>query len=76
MITAYHVEGKKIIRVCHPGKTYAETEIAAYCDEPDKALAMMLKAWGLNEDRKYSASARLFAQIENLPGFAWGIGGE
>ena len=46
--------------------------IYAVCDEPEKAIKMMDRAWFLNDvKRQYTASARLFAQVENLPGFKW-----
>jgi len=73
MKTVYHVDGKQIIRTFNPNTTYQEIEVAAYCDDPQKALTMMLRAWGLNEDRKYTASSRLFAQVADLPGFAWAL---
>ena len=71
MTTTYTVEGKQIIQHCNQGKPYEETLTFATCEEPEKALALLLKAWGLNESRKYTASARLIAQAEALPGFAW-----
>lgn len=47
-------------------------QIFATCDQPEKALEMMNRAWFLNDvKRQYTASARLFAKVEALPGFKW-----
>lgn len=49
-----------------------DNEIYATCDVPEKALEMMNRAWHLNDvKRQYTASARLFAKVEALPGFKW-----
>ncbi len=70
-MTTYEIEGKQIIRVFNAGSNYVEKQIAAYCDQPQKALDLMLKAWKLNDARKYTASARMLAQLDYLPGFQW-----
>jgi hypothetical protein len=63
----YKAEGNKVIH-------YDEYEsyTVAQCDEPGKAILLFDKAHYLNDvKRKYTASARLFAQAEALPGFKW-----
>jgi hypothetical protein len=63
----YKAEGNKVI-------TFDEYEsfTIAQCDEPEKAILLFNKAHFLNDvKRKYTASARLFAQAEALPGFQW-----
>ena len=71
MNTIYSIDGNKILVHYNPGKPWEETALFATCDEPEKALTLMKKAWGLNESRKYTAAARLLAQAEALQGFAW-----
>lgn len=59
------IQGKNILD--DDGRIYA------ICDEPEKALKMMQKGWYLNDiKRKYTESARMFARVEQLPGFKWG----
>ena len=49
-----------------------ESYTVAKCNEPEKAIQLFEKAHYLNDvKRKYTASARLFAQAEILPGFQW-----
>ncbi len=63
----YKVEGNKIV---HFDKY--DSYIIAHCNEPEKAIALFNRAHYLNDvKRQYTASARLFAQAENLPGFQW-----
>ncbi len=63
----YKAIGKKIILF----DQYDSFE-RAVCDEPEKAIEMMNKAHYLNDvKRQYTVSARLFAQVEQLPGFKW-----
>lgn len=62
----HRVEGNKIIQY----DDYEQVEMAV-CNEPHKALNMLEKAWMLNDSRKYTASARLIAEVEQLPGFKW-----
>ena len=63
----YKAEGNKVIH-------YDEYEsyIIAKCENPEKAIQLFEKAHYLNDVRRqYTASARLFAQAEALPGFQW-----
>jgi hypothetical protein len=63
----YKSEGNKIVH-------YDEYDsyTIAQCDEPEKAINLFEQAGYLNDvKRKYTASARLFAQAEELPGFKW-----
>ena len=63
----YKAEGKKIISF----DQYDKFDIAQ-CDEPEKAIKLFDRAHFLNDvKRKYTASARLFAEAEALPGFKW-----
>ena len=58
--------GKKIVQY----DDWEEVDYAV-CDTPEKAIELLNKAWDLNESRKYTASARMFAQVEMLPGFKY-----
>ena len=59
--------GKKIVQY----DDYEEVDYAQ-CDEPEKAIKMIDRAGYLNDvKRQYTASARLFYQVEQLPGFKW-----
>ncbi len=60
-------QGNKVVQV----DAVDGNSVFAVCDEPEKAISLMLKGWELNGQRKYTASARCFAQVEQLPGFAW-----
>ena len=60
----YKTEGKKIIQY----DEYDSFEIAS-CDSPDLAIKLLIKANNLNTNRKYTTSARVFYQIEQIPGF-------
>jgi len=64
----YEARGKQIFQL-----DPVDGDIAiATCDEPEMAIKMMKRAGHLNDDlRKYTAAARLFYQVEQLPGFAW-----
>jgi hypothetical protein len=56
------------------GKIMIDDYIAATVDKvySCKAVEMLNRAKHLNDiKRKYTASARLIAQVEELPGFAW-----
>ena len=59
-------EGNKVIQY----DDYEQHEYAI-CEQPDKAIAMLNRAWDLNEQRHYTASARLLAKVETLPGFKY-----
>jgi hypothetical protein len=64
----YKAMGKKIV-MCDK---YDGDSDVAICDEPEKAIKLMDKAHYLNDvKRMYTASARLFYQAEQLPGFKW-----
>ena len=68
----YKAIGNKIVNVHNEGKPYAEQFDVALCDQPAHAIKLMDKAHYLNDvKRKYTASARLFAEVEQLPGFKW-----
>lgn len=45
--------------------------LAATCEEPEKAAMILNKAMTLNNNRNYTASARLYASVEDLKGFKW-----
>ena len=59
-------EGKKIIQF----DDYEQHEFAV-CDEPEKAITLLNRGWELNANRHYTASARMLAQVEELPGFKY-----
>jgi hypothetical protein len=67
MSAKYEVRDTRIIQV----ESWGEERTYAVCDYPHKALNMLNKAWDLNAKRKYTASARLIAEVESLPGFRW-----
>lgn len=63
----YKAMGNKIISF----NKYEYFDVAL-CDVPEKAIKLMNRAHYLNDvKRQYTASARLFAQVEQLPGFRW-----
>ena len=63
----YKAIDKKIVRY----DDYDQYDVAL-CDVPEKAIELMEKAHYLNDvKRKYTASARLFNLVEQLPGFKW-----
>jgi hypothetical protein len=63
----YKAEGKKIISF----DQYDRFDVAV-CDDPNLAIKLMTKAHYLNDvKRQYTASSRLFFQVESLPGFHW-----
>ena len=44
----------------------------AFCDDAVLAAQKLNRAFYLNDVlRKYTASARLIAEVEQMPGFAW-----
>jgi len=64
----YQAIGNKIVNVDRAG----EQSDVALCNEPAKAIKLFDRAHYLNDiKRQYTASARLFAQAEQLPGFSW-----
>ncbi len=63
----YKAIGKKIINFDE-----WESFDVAICDDPEKAIKLMDRAHYLNDvKRQYTASARIFYQVEQLPGFKW-----
>ncbi len=63
----YKAIGNKIIQF-----DQHESFDVAICDEPEKAIKLFNRAHYLNDvKRQYTASARLFYQAEQLPGFQW-----
>ena len=63
----YKAEGNKIINY-----DQYDSYIVAECDNPLKAIELFNKAHFLNDvKRKYTASARLFYEAEQLPNFKW-----
>jgi len=63
----YKSIGKKIIQA----DKYESFDVAL-CDQPEKAIKLLNRAHYLNDvKRQYTASARLFYQAEQLPGFEW-----
>lgn len=67
MRTRYKAEGNKIIQY----DDYEQWDIAI-CEQPEKAIKLFERGHYLNDvKRQYTASARLFAQAEQLPGFQW-----
>jgi len=67
----YRIEGKAIVHVFNLSMPYEELTITAYCDNPKEALAVLREAQRLNDNRKYTASARTYARLEQMPGFRW-----
>lgn len=66
----YTTQGNAVGRI-HCNEFEAEATVAD-ATTAAQAAAMFDKARNLNDrKRKYSASARMFAQIEALPGFRW-----
>ena len=64
----YQARGNKIIQV----DQYDGDIDVAFCNDPQKAINLMIRAHYLNDvKRQYTASARLFYQVEQLPGFKW-----
>lgn len=64
----FKVIGNKIVNVDHNG----EACDWAICDQPEEAIRLMTRAHYLNDvKRQYTASARLFYKVEQLPGFQW-----
>lgn len=50
----------------------SEPRVRAECDNAAKAAEMLNRAAYLNDaKRKYTAAARLIAQVECLPNFRW-----
>ena len=63
----YKAIGNKIVNV----DEYNRLDIA-FCDQPEQAIKLLNRAHFLNDvKRQYTASARLFYQVEQLPGFEW-----
>ena len=63
----YKAVGNKVIMA----DQYEQFDVCL-CDEPEKAIKLFNRGHYLNDvKRQYTASARLFAQAEELPGFAW-----
>ncbi len=60
-------QGIKILQVEPNG----EEILYAVCAEPEKAIRLMYRGWTLNAQRHYTAAARKFYDVEQLPGFAW-----
>lgn len=64
----YQARGNKVVQV---DKYDGDLDVAI-CDQPEKAIILMTRAHYLNDvKRQYTASARLFYQVEQLPGFKW-----
>lgn len=60
--------GNKIMNIDHNGESFDW----ALCDKPAQAIRLMERAHYLNDvKRQYTASARLFYRVEQLPGFKW-----
>lgn len=71
----YTTQGAAVGRI-HCGAFEAEA-IVADATTAAQAAAMFDRARDLNDrQRRYSASARIFAQIEALPGFRWVVPAE
>ena len=66
-MTKLHAVDNQVIGV-HSG---GEVTIIARCDDAVRATMLLDRAWKLNDSRKYTASARMLAQAEQLPGFTW-----
>jgi len=63
----YKAVGKKIVQF----DQYESFDVAI-CNEPERAIKLMNKGHYLNDvKQQYTAAARLFAQVEQLPGFQW-----
>lgn len=64
----YAAIGNKVVFQHRSG----EFDDVAQCDQAPAAVKLMNRARHLNDvKRQYTASARLFAQAEQLPGFQW-----
>ena len=64
----YQAQGNTVVFKCRDG----EVNEVARCDDATQAANLMNRARHLNDvKRQYTASARLFAQAEQLPGFMW-----
>jgi len=64
----YKAMGNKIVQVDHNGEQFD----VAFCNVPYEAIKLLDKARYMNDvKRKYTASARLFFQVEQLTGFTW-----
>ncbi len=63
----YKAIGNKIISY----DEYDQFDVAI-CNEPDKAIKLMNRGHYLNDvKRQYKNSARVFYEVEQLPGFKW-----
>ena len=64
----YAHKGNRIFYVSINGENHE----VADCLQAEKAAKLMDRAQHLNDiKRQYTASARLFAKAEQLPGFTW-----
>lgn len=50
---------------------YHAPEIHAWCDEPEKAAQIIMRAWAAQDGNHHTHSARLLREVEELPGFEW-----
>ena len=68
----YQIIGNTIFNVSNAGTAQEEKFAVASCDAPQEAVKLLDRAHYLNDvKRQYTASARLFYQAEQLPGFHW-----
>lgn len=66
--SSYEATGRDVYLVDnHTG----QQDLAAQCDSAGMAAVLLNKSIRLNEDRKYTASARAMHKATCLPGFEW-----
>lgn len=63
-------DGNKVILAF--AESPEDNRLRAICDDAQRAADMLNRAAYLNDaKRRYTAAARLIADVETLPGFAW-----
>ena len=68
MIGNYQAKGRDVVLV----HGIHDQRVAARCDRAILAAQMLNRARELNDrQRKYTAAARVIADVERLPGFSW-----
>ena len=65
----YQASGETITHICEN----EETSVAATCPQAERAVKLLNRAVQYDVKRRYTASARMYAQAESLPGFRWAL---
>ena len=66
----YQASGETIVsHICENG----ETSVSATCLRAKQAVKLLNRAIQYDVKRQYTASARMYAQAESLPGFRWAL---